>query len=228
MKKYFTVATILIFVGILFVLSEALYTYNTPPRLSYYFVQLSKYYLKSGKTEKSVDSIQTAAKILAFKNRKIVSVLDNTYTIREIQIPQNTEFIGKYLKDIPYDRLYSTGKYDLPRIYYELAVLAYRSDEKDLAADLLNNTVATDPTLSYWHVELANYYLKEGDSEKAKTTLELCQKIDASRDHCRQYSENSFALNTPEEFGFLLPETGKNYNYESLLLGPESEPNNTQ
>jgi hypothetical protein len=114
-------------------------------------------------------------------------------------------------------RAYKFTDYHFARILYEVALISYRQKGFTLFENLLSTAISLDPTLSYWHVELANYFYSEGRFGEADKILIKCQTLPEPANHCKnfeEYMENSLS---PLKVGFLLSETEKYYNIKSIM-----------
>ncbi len=110
---------------------------------------------------------------------------------------------NKFKEDVRQRFLLLPQEYNLPAAIYELALVAYENDYKDITKQLLELTISLDPDFSFWRVELANFYLKDGNTILASETLNDCLLLDAPRDHCRDYMDNILASNRPQSVGYL-------------------------
>lgn len=114
--------------------------------------------------------------------------------------------ITDYLKNLPEKR-------DLPRAAYDIALLAYEQDKKDLVPGFLNLAVKWDPDFSFWRVELANYYLLTGATNMASQVLEDCVSVPAPSKHCSDYKNLQLEKGKALDFGFSKEDV--NYFYQT-------------
>jgi hypothetical protein len=114
-------------------------------------------------------------------------------------LPNNVEYINDVKKD--FESLPTF--FNLPALIYNLAITAYNDQLPNLTPKLLNISIRMDPDFSFWRVELANYYLLNGNSSQAKNTLDDCLKFEAPRQHCQDFMNGPFTSNQPQKVGFL-------------------------
>lgn len=95
------------------------------------------------------------------------------------------------------------SNYSWGKLYYNLGLLAYKNDEQQLVAPLLQSAVNTSPEWSYFYIELANFYLQAELSEKAKETLNYCLTFQFPKDHCQEFIDENLEKSKYEEVGFL-------------------------
>lgn len=169
----------------LFFVSEAAYVINHPSALSAYTLK--------------------TARIISATDRTDIAFFILTKGKLELPSDQNYKTIVKnYLSSVP-------PKYDLPRVYYDLALISYANGQENLTPKLLESSINLDPGFSFWYVELANYYLSRGQVEIGRKVLDDCIAIDAPRKHCQDYLNSSFNNNQPESTGFLKESINKFY-----------------
>lgn len=181
-----TVKVIVFSFGILiiFLISEASYVLSHPGMLSEY-------------------TLNAARKISAVNTDIAFYIL----TQGQLHLPQEQKYkimISNYLAAI-------SPKHDLPRVYYDLALISYSNGQEGLTPKLLELSTELDPMFSFWYVELANYYLSKGQIDLGKKALDNCINIDTPRQHCQDYLNNSFSNYQIENIGFLNESVNKFY-----------------
>ncbi len=105
----------------------------------------------------------------------------------------------------------SLKDYKLAQVSYTLGLLAYEHNQPDIVISLFRTAIYIDPELSHFHIELANFYFKEGDKEQAKKALAYCQKFTFPKMHCQQYVDNNLQYEVPEKVGFLEKAVERHY-----------------
>jgi hypothetical protein len=170
---------ILIIFGIivLFVLSEALFLYKKPDELSVYTLRAAKIVLPTENADATFFVL----------------------TKGQLKLPQDQNYknlVMNYLTTLPQG-------YDLPRVYYGLALISYSNGEENLTPELLKLSIDADLNFSFWYVELANYYLSIGQANAGRKVLDDCMKIDAPRKFCQDFLNGNFNSNMPQNIGFL-------------------------
>jgi len=176
-------------VVMLFFISEVLYVANHPDIFN-------DYILKTARGLSSLSKTDIAFYVL---------------TKGKIQLPSDPNYkvlVSSYLKE-------SSQKYDLPRIYYDLALASYTNNEKSLTPELLGLSIDIDPDFSFWRVELANYYLSIGQPKVGRKVLDDCMTKEYPKKHCEDYLNNSFNNNQINNVGFLEDSVKKFYELRS-------------
>jgi len=174
------------------------------------------FYLILAKREASSDNIQQSLKLLAKAAQGNIDITAKRYpgyiqkNYPEVSYDSDTENFRneyrKYLENVPSFILVQDQTRHLSRIFYDLGLVAYKSGEKELVIYFWQTAVFLAPELSHYHVELANFYLRQGNEEQAKKVLEFCFNFKYPNEHCRQYQDNNLFRKTPEEVGFLKKE----------------------
>lgn len=195
-----------VFLGVLLI-SEATYMVKNRPEFTQTF------YLLLAKREASSNNIQQSLKLLAKSARGNIDMTAKKYpdyiqkNYPEVSYDANNEGFReeymKYLESVPSFILIQDKTHRFTRIFYDLGLLAYKTSEKELVIYFWQQAIFLDPQMSRYHVELANFYLREGDEERAKKVLEFCSNFKYPNEHCRQYQDNNLFRETPEEVGFL-------------------------
>jgi hypothetical protein len=137
-------------------------------------------------------------------------------------LPDNTNLrqeVQKYITSLKnFKDLSKSGKYDYSRIYYDLAILAYKNKEEKLFTDFLEASHYLAPDLSYWTVELANYYYSIDQENPASEILTKCLTIEAPKKHCQKYIDYFSSQSPFYEPGFLSNEAEEYYKYPSVAI----------
>lgn len=221
MKKLLKIFLSIIIILSLFGLSELLYQINhsTDIKLVYSY-KLSRFAAQKGNAQISVDLLTNAANILINYNKTIYEEqIPENYVIK-MKLKNNVSLkndINRYISSLNYEYLTSQNRYIDSRVYYELALIALKNSDEDLASRLLLYSFYLGPNTSYWAVELANYHYYKGRSFDALEVLGKCIKLQSPMKHCQDYYDyinSNGGANTP---GFLLSTTEKYYNSASLL-----------
>lgn len=168
---------ILVGVAIIFLVSEALYVYNNPKVLSTYILRTAVIVSAAGKPD------------IAFY----------ILTKGKIQLPSDQNYkdlVRNYFANI-------SQKHDLPRVYYDLALMSYTNNQTSLTPIFLERSINLDPDFSFWRVELANYYLSIGQIDASKKVLEDCITKEFPRKHCQDYIDINIKYDEPNSVGYL-------------------------
>lgn len=91
------------------------------------------------------------------------------------------------------------------KFFYNLGLISYTINEKEQVVQNLKSAVNFAPYWSYFHVELANYYLSAGKTEEARETLTYCLEFKDPRIFCLNFMKSHLPNNTFEKIGFLAP-----------------------
>ena len=105
----------------------------------------------------------------------------------------------------------SSKDYKLAQISYTLGLRAYKNSLPGLTPLFFQAAIYINPELSHFHVELANFYFKKGDEERAKKALDYCQEFTFPGPHCQQYIDNNLRYKVPENVGFLEKAVERHY-----------------
>lgn len=203
---------VLVLIFFVFLISEAVYAYYHTDPLSLYTFKISKFLETKGSTELSFYSLTWAAGVVADRNFDAASKVVDKNAHSVVLPPDNTfkQKIGAYIAGLPDNSFDPGNNYDLGRLFYDLAILSFDNGHPELTPQLLKIGVGFNPNLSFWQVELANYYLQSNQPDLAKSVLDRCMGLPAPVDHCKDYLDNNFLTHTPETVGFL-KDTVKSY-----------------
>jgi tetratricopeptide (TPR) repeat protein len=120
-------------------------------------------------------------------------------------LPDNPDLMKAYLsflRGIDYDYLKEIYASKWAKIYYFFGLTAHEHNELDLVIPFWQVAVNLAPEWSYFHTELANYYLIQGEIDKARSQIEYCLQFHFPQAHCRQFMEENVQTNSPETVGF--------------------------
>ncbi len=199
---FFALATLLIGSDIVYILN------NDPSRiLSYYatyHLNKTQVFVQKSNIQQALKHLDKAAgSKLKEVNKKYPNLTLETSVIIPA-LPDNPDLIKVYsgfLRDIDYDYLKEIYASKWARIYYLLGLTAHEYNELDLVVPLWQVAVNLAPEWSYFHVELANFYLTQGETDKARSQIEHCLQFHFPRVHCRQFMEENVQTNSPETIG---------------------------
>ncbi|MFV1917598.1 MAG: hypothetical protein ACC618_03930, partial [Patescibacteria group bacterium] len=127
-------------------------------------------------------------------------------------LPQNPQLIKdyrQYLKTLNLDSLEQSFTYQWAKPFYTLGLLAYRNEELDLVAPFWQTASNLAPEWSYFHMELANFYLSQGEASKAQSQIDFCLQFQNPQEHCTQYLEENLQQGKTESVGFLASDVEK-------------------
>ena len=197
-------------------LSEAVFTLHTafyhPEVAMLFFANRASSYSRYEDSNKTVNSLIAAAQSSIFYNHFRISnglplyyypkVLFNDINISKLVAEQinNLEVNNQGLSDNK-----------LAKIYYNFALIFNDGGDKVASEKFFKLAIYTDPQLSSYHVELANFYLLNNQIDYSIQTLKFCENFEYSKIHCEQYRINNFDQNISENVGFLRNEINKHY-----------------
>jgi len=199
-----------------FLLSEFLYLINQRAHIyALYHVALAQKLADNLGPQGSFNLLAKAARINIRKVAKTYREFMPSDYSPEIDISSSSEefktAFNLYLEGLDLKKLGDSSEGDMARIFYNLGLLANKNGDFDLVPMFFQTSVYLNPELSHFHLELANFYLKNGDEKKTKSALEFCSKFDFPRNHCQQYIDNNLYWKVPEQVGFLKGAIEKHY-----------------
>lgn len=199
---FFALATLLIGSDIIYILN------NDPSRILGYY---TTYHLNRTQAFVKKSDIQQALYHLNKAAESKLKEVDNKYPDLTLEtsvvipaLPNNPDLIKAYLgsfQDIDYDYLKESYANKWAKTYYLLGLTAHEYNELDLVVPLWQIAASLAPEWSYFHVELANFYLTRGETDKAHSQIEHCLQFHFPQDHCRQFMEENVQTNSPEAIG---------------------------
>lgn len=199
----------LLLTGIIFLMlvSEILYTINRRPEfMQFLYVELAKQAVALGKVQLSVDLLKDAA----YKSEDTNAEKYTEYNPDKYQRinfdSASTLFKSdykNYLNSIAPLSVSNDNTRKIANIFYNLGLIAYKDGEKDATKYFFRAAIFWDPLLTYYHVELANFYLSEGDNAESKSVLDFCSQIYVTSEYCTEFLKDNFQNNYSEKVGFL-------------------------
>ena len=203
-KKY-TLFFILIFILLLFV-SELIYALRNNTTI------IASFYLKQAKYSAQKLRLQQTLKYLGKASEFKLKEVDQKYpdiaietSVTTPDFPDNpdlNETYIDYLESIDYDSLASLYESKWAKPYYTLGLLAYRHGELKLTILFWQTAINLAPEWSYFHVELANFYLTQNQLDKARNAINFCLNFHFPQNHCGQFLEKNIETGSPEPIGF--------------------------
>ena len=218
-----------IFLSLVFLLSEFVFVMNNKNAvLGYYYFERAKESADRGNFQETVNflvkwaesDMQKKGGAGSIKNENFHPVLSRYPN--EITFENNDSLnkdIRNYLFSIKFIKLFFNNYYSLSRMFYDLGVLSFQNNSEYLFPRFLQTAINLSPQHSYLYVELANFYYNYGQIEEAEDILLYkCEKYQTSTDWCENYYDNHIKNGDyPLTPGFLLEESGRFYNYPSLV-----------
>lgn len=208
-KKNF-LKIVLLFVSLLSLLliSEILYSLNSGRQvLLSYYLNRANYSSKYSNPNLTLKFLARAAKI------KLIELADSypkdtiEVDIFTPNIPDNyfQEELASYLNSLDYNSLAEASPSIWGKYFYNIGLIASKNGESAVTADYWQIASYLAPEWSYFHIELANYYIHIGSGERAKTVLEYCLNFKSARQHCSDFFQKYlYNESAPyENLGFL-------------------------
>lgn len=115
------------------------------------------------------------------------------------------------LKKINYDKLFEPNSKELVKLFYLFGLEAYQLEEYQLVVSMWEIVLRLAPQWSYFHQELANYYLLQGQKEQSLKIIEQCLLYEFAKKSCLNYLDNNLLTNSPLEVGFWKQSVEQNY-----------------
>lgn len=200
MKLKVFLATVAFF--LLIIVSEVIFNLRNNPEFQYWY----NYYagqaaIKASQPRLAFDYI---GEIVDYKFQN-----GDTSVKRVLEIPSLSDNpnlkkdYASFLKSSDMERFFQTDLDGWAQNFYTLGFLAYKQDEPELAESFWQAAVDFAPDWSYFHIELANFYLSQGKKNAAETQLDACLELESPRSFCQWYIENHLENGTFENVGFL-------------------------
>jgi tetratricopeptide (TPR) repeat protein len=181
---------------------------NNSPELNYFFLSEAKHCVQEGKPDKSLKYLGWLAKIninYNYKKQK-TGLIPKNYSFNIDTALENPNFVEKYrniLQDTNVSTITSSPDNRVSEIFYELGLAAHSSGLPETAIKLLQTAVYVVPELSYYHVELANYYLMLGDRTQVNKTINYCLEYNDPYKHCKDYLDGDLLESKTNSVGFM-------------------------
>jgi hypothetical protein len=178
---------------------------NSSISLKYYLLK-SQVYANKGQLGKSLTYLQKAVEYkIKIQKQQYPDLIPANFEVNVNILPENTELRETYLKqlqEISPKEFIEENPPELSRLTYLLGLQAYLLDEVELIPSLWQASIYMAPQWSYFHVELANYYLSENEPSQAQEAIRICRNFEFSKDHCHEYMINNLQINKPLKVGF--------------------------
>lgn len=196
----------LLIVAVLF-LSEILYTLrNKPSYLLPFYLNQTRHAAQNSNIPKTLRNLERVSEMKLRELTKEYPQISLETQITTPPLPNNPalkEAYKTYLQSLDYEALVKSYSSKFAKPYYYLGLLAYRNNEPQLVVPFWQAAANLAPEWSYFHVELANFYLSRGLIDKAKETIDFCLKFKFPKEHCTQFLNENINTNTPEVTGYL-------------------------
>lgn len=202
--KNYLIFLIFFFIALSF-FSELIYTLrNRPPRLASYYLKIVCFYSKRSDTQKAIRYFNKAAEVKIEEIGKNYPDLAPKTSITPPSIPDNSyinQLYLSYLQNLNSDELGKVYPDKWAKHFYNLGLMAYRNNEPDITAPFWETAIYLAPEWSYFHVELANFYLIQGNANKAREQIEFCLQFQFANKHCREFLRENILTNSMEAVG---------------------------
>lgn len=181
---------------------------NNSPELNYLLLSKVKRYVQTNELDKSLKYLNWLTKININYNRKKQKsgLIPKDYGFNIDMALESTNFIEEYrnlLQNIDISGITNSPDNRISEIFYELGLAGYSNGLSEVALKLLQTSIFIEPELSFYHVELANYYLTLGDKTRAEEIINYCLKYKEPYNHCGDYLENSLLKGETHNVGFM-------------------------
>ena len=201
MKIKETIIIFIMFVGLL-ISSEFVYFSNNKHSLVILYLNYAR---SSADNRNPKQALKYLGKAGELKLKEIALKHPDTTIHTSIVTPpilNNSELNQIYaniLQDFSYNIQSSPSEW--ANLYYNLGLIAYKKNIIHLTAPFWQIAINFVPEWSHFHLELANFYLAQGNNEKAISVIEYCQEFSYPKKHCNQFMQENIQTNSPEEIG---------------------------
>jgi len=190
----------------LVLLSEGLYQFRNNINLqAKTYLIFARFLANKSRVGPALIYLEKAANIRVSQLKKVYPNLEDI-TPEVPFIPNNEQLIESFkliLLSLDIQTLSQFKPEKLGKVFYTLGLAAYENKEPILVIPLFQKAISLAPEWSYFHVELANFYVMMGQDQEAKNTLEKCFNFKNPKEHCQQYINNNFESEIYEKVGFL-------------------------
>jgi len=196
---------ILIILFIIF-LSESLYFLNNKQFFkSFYYFKKANLAAKNLNTQQALEYLNKAA-IEKIKTVKAEHPNQDILTpVKTFTLSNNSKIEKDYLnviKNINSFNLSISHPTEAAPLFYNLGLLAYKHQEFKLPQELWQTAISLGSEWSYFHLELANFYLNQNGLSKTKSQLQYCLQFTFPKSDCQEYLEKNLQTHSPKEVGF--------------------------
>lgn len=87
------------------------------------------------------------------------------------------------------------------KVYYQLGLIAYSNGDLNLIPHFWKASTHLAPEWSYFHVELANFYLSQGNKDGATEAINFCLRFFFPKEHCMQFLEQNIKIDSSLPLG---------------------------
>jgi len=190
---------------VLILLSEIIYSLKNRPDtlVNYYHLRIQKS-LSNRDISKVMLFYTKAAEIKLLKVIKEHPEISVSDTLNRPTLPNNpklTDAYLDYLNSIDFDLLIGSYASQWAKHYYGLGLIAYQNNENAIAESYWLNAINLAPEWSYFHVELANYYLLTNRLDESLKVIENCARFRFPKDHCLEYDTSQIKTASPSPIG---------------------------
>lgn len=190
-------------------MSEVVYTYKNDSPF------LRNLYLYKAKSESAKNNTDNALKYLFMATKLRINYQAPKYSklFTKKDFNDNSDIVLKsnykkdvyidYLKNLNSDLIVNMTDSDFLILYYNLALIAQDNNYTNDVLPLLKIAMYMQPELSHIHIEIANYYLLNGQLDKAIDQIDECISLVSPRYHCSLYKDNQLKNIVKYPIGFL-------------------------
>jgi len=204
MKKIRLGINILVVI-VVFAISEFIYiVHNRPELLLKYYVNRSQVLLDQSELDNIIGYLIQIADVKVFMVAENYEGIMWPKRVIYPGLPEDKLLENEYqeLVDlIDLDNIYNNER-RLARLFYDLGLAAYQYDENELTEFFWDIAVRLAPEWSFFHKELANYYLVKGKKKVAWERLNFCLKFNYSKEPCIDFLKNNWEKNETVEVGY--------------------------
>ena len=204
MSKKYLILGILGFTLILF-LSELIYiVHNRPEFLLRYYINRVEVKYKNSQVKEALEYIDNIAKL---RESEVVQYYPDIEWLLRVELPdiemdeKLEQELEQLMSQVDLNKIYE-DKQKLVVLFYRIGLIGSRYQKKDLVEYALKKTIVLDPEWSFFHRELANYYLVKGKKKDAWDILKFCEEFKYSKNACKEYFEDQYESGEVLPIGF--------------------------
>lgn len=201
----FSFILLLILSEIVFSLTNPSRILNKPPLLvSYYLNRFARFNDKS-EMQSALVYLGRAAEVKFKEVSQEYPELSIENPVEIPSLPENNqlrEAYVTYLESVDTRQLAESHASFWAKPFYTLGLLAYKHGETELVIPFWQTATTLAPEWSYFHIELANYYLFLGELDKAQKQIEDCSQFKSPKNHCLQFEKENVETDSFMPVGF--------------------------
>ena len=179
---------------------------NLEPINLQYPLELSQIHAQQGNTQEALNYLLQAA-MMKISTQRSIYLQQPYFTVPSIILSQeNRELMTDFnqsLSSLDTEVLAQPFSAYLSKLLYLLGLSAYQYNQPELTASFWQTAALSAPAWSYFHIELANWYLNNSQFQQSQAQLEYCLSFTDAQEACQEFIEENLVKQKPETIGFL-------------------------